>query len=88
MQSNNYQHITANGTYVLAADQCNLEMIKVNFADAGGTITITEGVQSQVIADKIDNTKVYKHDYDITNLNGLRVIVANATAPDITVVWQ
>lgn len=87
-QSKNYTHITTDGTYVISNNQCTLETVKVNFADAGGTIKVTESVLAQIIANKIDNSKVYKHDFDLTNLNGLIVTVSGSTAPDITVIWQ
>lgn len=87
LQSNNYTHITANGTYVITEKFCGLETVKVNFADAG-TIKVTEGDASKVIAAKMDNSKVYKHDFDLANLTGLIVTVVGASAPDITVIWQ
>lgn len=88
MASNNYFHITANGVYPICSNTCSLECVKVNFVDSAGTIKITEGNATQIIANKIDNTKVYKHDFGITNLNGLIVTVASGSAPDITVIYQ
>jgi hypothetical protein len=88
LESNNYTHLTANGVYPIASNQCGLETVKNNFADAGGTIKVTEGDSTQIIANKMDLTKVYKHDFDLANLNGLIVTISGGTAPDVTVVWQ
>lgn len=89
MPSNNYLHITANGAYTVKADfPTVLETVKVNFADSAGTIKITESDSTKIIANKIDNTKVYKHEFDLTNLKGLIVTVASGSAPDITVIYQ
>jgi len=86
MQSNNYKHLTVAGTYPLAANSCSLEAVLVNTAAGSSTITVTEGTSAQVIA-VIDSTAVHKHDFDLTNLDGLRVVIAGGN-PDVTVIFQ
>lgn len=88
MQTNNYTHITSDGTYIISTQECSLETVKVNFADSAGTIKVTEGDSTKIIANKLDNTKVYKHDFDLHPLTGLIVTVASSSAPDITVIWR
>jgi hypothetical protein len=88
MQSNNYKHITADGTYDITNYTCTLERIKVNFADSAGTIKVTETNINTIIANKIDLTKVVDHEFNLSNLNGLKIVVASSSAPDITVIWR
>lgn len=88
LQSNNYLHITGNGTYVIKTTLCGLETVKVNAADAG-TILITEGNPLHIVADDISNGAAYKHDFDLANLVGCIVTVAgSSTNCDITVIYQ
>lgn len=89
LESNDYLHITANGVYVVKTHSPTvLETIKVNFADAGGTIKVTESDPTKIIANKIPLSVLYKHGFDLVNLKGLIVTVAGGTAPDITVIFQ
>lgn len=86
LQANNYLHITAAGTYVVKTGFTGLETVKVNTGAGSSTITVTEGDASEVIA-VIDSSAVHKHDFDLSSLNGCRVVVAGG-APDVTVIYQ
>lgn len=94
LQANNYLYFNANGTYIIPTNPSpvssfvGLETIKVNTAGGGGNkITVTEIKTGNTIA-VIDATAIHKHDFDLSTLGGVQIVMATGTPADVTVIWQ
>jgi len=86
-----YTHLNANGTTTIKSGIGVLGQVVINTKGAtSSTITIYDNTSAAgaVIA-VIDATgQLLTFIYNVAFVNGLTVVVANGTPPDITVCWQ
>lgn len=88
----NYTHIASNTTTAIRTGPCVLHSIVVNKAGASANVaTVYDAVAgaTTVTFAVIDTTRASIGTllYDATLLNGLQIVTATGTAPDMTVCW-
>lgn len=86
----NYAHINANGTTTIKSGPGMLGALSINTKGASSnTITIYDSTTgSGTVIAVIDSTsQVFTFPFEVNFANGLTVVVASGTAPDITISW-